>query len=78
MTSCLQMWAFSLLFVALSGFSAAHGASSTSSDGSRTDWESIVGAAKKEGKVVIYGAPGVEVDTLFKQYFEVAYPGIKI
>ena len=78
MTSCLQVWAFSLLFVAFTGFSTAHGASSTSSDGSRNDWESMVAAAKKEGKVVIYGAPGVEVDTLFKQYFEVAYPGIKI
>ena len=80
MTSCVRVWATSLLLVALCGVSTATGASGTKEipDGSRADWEAIVAAAKKEGKVVVYGVPGVDVDKLFKEHFEVAFPGIKV
>ncbi len=80
MTSCGRVLATSLLIVAVCGVSTATGASGTQEipDGSRADWEAIVAAAKKEGKVVVYGIPGVDVDKLFKEHFEVAFPGIKV
>lgn len=78
MTARLRVWAASFLIVVLNGFNVAHSASAASSEGARADWEATIAAAKKEGKVVIYGVPGVEVDRLFRQHFEVAYPGIKV
>ena len=79
-TRCVRLLATSLLMVALCGVSAATAASGTQEipDGSRADWEAIVTAAKKEGKVVVYGVPGVDVEKLFKEHFEFAFPGIKV
>src|SRR5207247_3911459 len=59
---------------------SAGAASSTKEipDASRAEWEAIVAAAKKEGKVVVYGIPRVDVDKFFKEHFEVAFPGIKV
>jgi iron(III) transport system substrate-binding protein len=78
--SCARLWAIGSFIVALWGVSTAAGASSTKEipEGSRADWEAIVAAAKKEGKVVISGIQGVDVDKLFKEHFEVAFPGIKV
>jgi len=78
--SCVPVWAISLLVVALFGAGTATGASVTRQipDGSRADWEATVSAAKKEGKVVVYGVPGVDVDKLFKEHFAVDFPGIKV
>ena len=81
MTSCARVWSISLLIVALWTVSAAGAASSTKEipDASRAEeWEATVAAAKKEGKVVVYGIPGVDVDKFFKEHFEVAFPGIKV
>lgn len=80
MVSCVPVWAISLLVVALFGAGTATGASVTRQipDGSRADWEATVSAAKKEGKVVVYGVPGVDVDKLFKEHFAVDFPGIKV
>jgi iron(III) transport system substrate-binding protein len=83
MTSCARVWSISLLVVALWTVSAAAGVSSPTEipDASRAGWEASVAAAKKEGKVVIYGIygiPGVDVDKLFKEHFEAAFPGIKV
>jgi len=44
----------------------------------RAEWAATVVAAKKEGKIVVYGIPGVDVDKLFREYFEAAFPGIKV
>jgi ABC-type Fe3+ transport system substrate-binding protein len=79
-TRYVRVLATSLLMVILCGVSAATAASGTQEipDGSRADWEAIVAAAKKEGKVVVYGVPGVDVEKLFKEHFEVAFPGIKV
>ena len=78
--SCARVCSIILLILALWDVSTASGASSTKEmpDGSRAEWETTVAAAKKEGKVVVYGIPGVDVDKLFKEHFEVAFPGIKV
>jgi iron(III) transport system substrate-binding protein len=70
----------SLLIIAACRLSAATAASGSLEipDGSRPEWETIVAAAKKEGKVVVYGVPGVDVERLFKEHFEVGFPGIKV
>lgn len=80
LTSCVRVLATSLLIVTVCGVSAATAASGSLEipDGSRAEWETIVAAAKKEGKVVVYGVPGVDVEKLFKEHFEVAFPGIKV
>src|SRR5262245_56385607 len=80
MTECVRLLATSLLAVSLCNISAAAAGSPTGEnfEGPRTEWEAIVAAAKKEGKVVVYGIPGVDVEKLFKEHFEVAFPGIKV
>jgi len=75
-----RVWSISLVIVAFWAVSAAAGASSTKEipNASGAEWEASVAAAKKEGKVVVYGVPGVDVDKLFKEHFQVAFPGIKV
>jgi iron(III) transport system substrate-binding protein len=77
---CARVGFISLLIVGLWTVSTAAAASSTKEipDAWRAEWEATVAAAKKEGKVVVYGVPGVDVDKLFKEHFEVAFPGIKV
>ena len=77
---CVRALATTLLIAAFCnvGAAATAPAASEHSDGSRGEWETIVAAAKKEGKVVVYGVPGVDVEKLFKEHFEVAFPGIKV
>jgi len=77
---CVRALATTLPIAAVCNVSAAATAPATGehSDGSRAEWETIVAAAKKEGKVVVYGVPGVDVEKLFKEHFEVAFPGIKV
>ncbi len=77
---CVRALATTLLIAAVCNVSAAAAAPAASeyADGSRAEWETIVAAAKKEGKVVVYGVPGVDVEKLFKEHFEVAFPGIKV
>ena len=80
MTSGARVWSISLVIVTFWAVSAADGASSTKDipNASGAEWEASVAAAKKEGKVVVYGVPGVDVDKLFKEHFQVAFPGIKV
>jgi iron(III) transport system substrate-binding protein len=78
-TSCERVWPISLFIVALWAVSITVGAGSTKEiPESQTEWEASVAAAKKEGKVIVYGVPGVDVDKLFKEHFETAFPGIKV
>lgn len=42
------------------------------------DWETIVAAAKKEGVVVVHGAPGTSYRTAMVTAFNAAYPDIKV
>jgi len=80
LTRCVRALATTLFIAAVCNVSAtaAAPAAGEHSDGSRAEWETIVAAAKKEGKVVVYGVPGVDVEKLFKEHFEVAFPGIKV
>ena len=45
---------------------------------SETKWEQLVAAAKKEGKVVIYGRGAAEYVTVYRDHFQKAFPGIKV
>ncbi len=42
------------------------------------DWDAVVAAAKKEGALVIKGAPGKVYSEVFTQGFKKKYPGITI
>ena len=78
MTSCARVSSMCFLIVALWACSTAAATPKEISDTSRAEWEASVAAAKKEGKVVVYGIPGVDLDKLFKEHFEVTFPGIKV
>ena len=41
-------------------------------------WEKIVGAGKKEGKVVVFGPPGADVRDAYTLGFQKRYPGIEV
>ncbi len=45
---------------------------------SETQWEQLVAAAKKEGKVVIYGRGAAEYVKVYRDYFQKAFPNIKV
>jgi len=78
MTSCARVSSMCFLIVALWARSTAAATPKEIPDASRTEWEATVAAAKKEGKVVVYGIPGVDLVKLFKEHFEVTFPGIKV
>lgn len=42
------------------------------------EWARTVAEARKEGKLSIYGAPGIDRLSLYKDHFERAFPGIKV
>ena len=42
------------------------------------EWEQVVSAAKKEGRVVVFGGPGPDRVRVFKEAFERAFPGIRV
>lgn len=42
------------------------------------NWDDIVAAAKKEGHVIVWGAPGPAAKAFEKDAFEKAYPGIQV
>lgn len=42
------------------------------------EWKQTVAAAKKEGKVVIYGGPGPDRRKVYRDHFEAAFPGIRV
>ena len=46
--------------------------------GWQQEWERTVAAAKKEGKVVIFGPPGERSRTAFEGEFRKAFPGISV
>lgn len=52
----------------------------SSSEGASSDkqWEQLVAAAKQEGKVVVYGGPGLDRRRIYKDHFEAAFPDIKV
>ena len=41
-------------------------------------WEKIVGAGKKEGKVVVFGPPGADVRDAYTLGFQKKYPEIEV
>jgi ABC-type glycerol-3-phosphate transport system substrate-binding protein len=41
-------------------------------------WDDVVAAAKKEGHVIVWGAPGPAAKAFEKDAFEKAYPGIQV
>ena len=45
---------------------------------SQDNWDDVVAAAKKEGHVVVWGAPGPAAKAFEKDAFEKAYPGIQV
>jgi len=45
---------------------------------SETKWEQLVAAAKKEGKVMVYGGLGLDRRRIYKDHFEAAFPDIKV
>jgi len=46
--------------------------------GWQAEWERVLQAAKQEGKVVIYGAPGADWRKALVEGFQKAYPGISV
>jgi len=44
----------------------------------RADWEATLHAAEKEAKLVIYGPPGADQQTLYTNVFQQAFPKIKV
>lgn len=46
--------------------------------GWQADWDKILKAARKEGKVVLYGAPIAETRRAFTESFQRVYPGINL
>ncbi len=61
--------AFSLVF-------ALYSSSESASPGEQ--WEKLVAAANKEGKVVIYGRGAAEYVKVYRDHFQKAFPGIKV
>lgn len=44
----------------------------------KTEWENTVAAAKKEGKLVLWGPPGANVREAYAEGFQKAFPGIEV
>ena len=44
----------------------------------KTEWEKTVAAAKKEGKLVLWGPPGANVREAYAEGFQKAFPGIEV
>ena len=42
------------------------------------EWQKLVAAANKEGKVVIYGRGAAEYVNVYRDYFQKAFPRIKV
>jgi iron(III) transport system substrate-binding protein len=61
--------AFSLVF-------ALYSSSESASPGEQ--WEKLVAAANKEGKVVIYGRGAAEYVKVYRDHFQKSFPGIKV
>lgn len=53
-------------------------ASSLAADGWKNEWDRVVAAAKKEGKVVIYGPAGTDKEAVYVSTFQQAYPEIRV
>ena len=76
-------WIFfcACFLIGIGGASPVALAQKAASDGgksSKAEWERVVAAAKKEGKLVIYGQSSVDRENLYKNQFEAAFPGIKV
>lgn len=44
----------------------------------KAEWERVIAAAKQEGKVVVYGAAGIDRHRVYKDHFEASFPGVKV
>ena len=55
---------------------AVYSTSESASPGKQ--WEKLVAAANKEGKVMIYGRGAAEYVKVYRDYFQKAFPGIKV
>jgi len=62
-----------LIVLVLVASANAHGASVND-----PAWEKIVGAGKKEGKVVVFGPPGADVRDAYTLGFQKKYPEIEV
>jgi iron(III) transport system substrate-binding protein len=71
--------AFILCVVLLQGFAAKpEAATSEARPASPAEWERMVEAAKKEGVVQVAGPPGAYRRAPLVEFFEKAFPGIKV
>lgn len=43
-----------------------------------TEWQKTLAEAKKEGRVVVYGVPGIDIREVMIKEFQKAYPGITV
>lgn len=62
----------SLFFLFLLGLSSAY------SGETKPNWKEVLSAARREGRVVIYGSGGIDRIKLYKERFEAAIPGITV
>lgn len=62
----------------VSPLAAKAGAKTTAESGFKSSWQETLAAAKKEGKVVIFGPPGADVRTAATRDFKKAIPGIEV
>src|SRR5258708_11802006 len=44
----------------------------------KTEWETTQRAAQKEGRLVVYGPPGVDQQKLYTEIFQQTFPKIKV
>jgi len=72
-------WALFWIGLFIVGLGAQNAsAASVRQDDSKAQWAKVVSAAQQEGKVVIYGASGVDRINVFKDHFEARFPGIRV
>lgn len=81
----ILVWVTALFFISCAGNQTASSipqstATLTASqkETSEVEWQKILAEAKKEGRVVIYGVPGVDIREAMVKEFQKAYPGITV
>jgi len=60
------------------GFTLFFVSSGVEAQSSKPEWDKIVAAATKEGKLVLWGPPGANVRTAYAEGFQKAFPGIEV
>src|SRR5215813_3801738 len=71
-------WPSFLFLVFVLFFSNSKPYAAQSSPNWKSDWEATVKASEKEGRLVIYGPPGKDQQTLYTDVFHKAFPKIQV